>query len=486
MATAQGLARPKRVPLTCGIAELPRKIMALRIRWLLIITCSYLLLFSGAGTFFSTKIHAFILLYILSNIELYYIDDELFESSYFYAPLVLLDTFFVTASLMVSGQAGTDLSLVYFLIIILCTVLQDFIGSMVVSTLIAGVYTYLLMNGPEASEPSVYLRPTFLFVASLFYAYFAQVVRAEKNQREEAERHLAISDKLAEAERAKSEFTRNTTHELRTPLTGIMGYSELLLDGGFGPITRGQKEALEHLLESSRGLLGLVDQLLEFSKIEKGETGLVTNRKELEPVLTQLRHELASLEGERPYKVQYEIDPALPRIETDWGKLKNVLKNILANAIKFTDKGEVKLRVRKSSDREVSFIVLDTGIGIPKEQIPVIFEKFRQLDGSQARRYGGTGLGLAITQNLVDLIGGRIEVESEVGQGSTFTVTIPVRPAEAKQLGLIPAQPNMPGHRELSEVVRGRRGAWLGRIPLERVLPDLNCEKNSTADQQNA
>lgn len=185
--------------------------MALRIRWLLIIICSYLLLFSGAGTFFSTKIHAFILLYILSNIELYFIDDELFESSYFYAPLVILDTFFVTGTLMVTHQLGSDFYLVYFLIIILCSVLQDFIGSLVMATLLTSVYGYLLLNSLEAYDPSVYLRLPFLFGISLFYAYFAQIVRKEKVRREDAEKRLAIADKMAEAERVKSEFLRNTT-----------------------------------------------------------------------------------------------------------------------------------------------------------------------------------------------------------------------------------------------------------------------------------
>jgi len=149
-------------------------------------------------------------------------------------------------------------------------------------------------------------------------------------------------------------------------------------------------------------------------------------REDVRPLLDQLRRELAPLESGKPYKVQYEIKEGLPPIETDWGKLKSILFNILSNAIKFTDEGKVELSVMNRSINEVSFTVSDTGIGIPKEKISLIFEKFRQLDGSQTRRYAGAGLGLAISKNLAELIGGKIEVKSAVGQGSTFRVIIPV------------------------------------------------------------
>jgi len=180
------------------------------------------------------------------------------------------------------------------------------------------------------------------------------------------------------------------------------------------------------LMENARGLLGIVDSLLDYSKIEQGDTGLFVKRGDVRPLLDQLRQELAALESNKPFNVRYEIEDDVPLIETDWGKLKNVLTNILNNAIKFTDKGEVKLSVKKEANGRVSFLVADTGIGIPKDLVPLIFDKFRQLDGSPARNYEGTGLGLTISKNLLELIGGKIEVESEVGKGSTFKVTIPV------------------------------------------------------------
>ena len=417
---------PVEIAQGAGIVEAPRKIMAIRLRWLLVIICSYLLIYSDGETLSPSTVDSLILLYILTNAALYWINERSFESSYFYAPLVLFDTFYVTASLVISGQAGTDFYLAYFLIIILCAVLQDFHGVMVVGSLSSIVYGYLLFSSVESSDPSIYLRPPFLFVVSLFYGYFTQIVRLEKSLREQADRQTMIAKHLTEVERLKFEFLANTTHELRTPLTAIMGYGELLLTGCFGPLTQEQKMGVGRLMDSATGLFGLVEQILDYSKLEKGETGLFVKRQDFGPWINQIRQEIAPLEGKRSYKVQYEIERDLPPIETDWSKLRNILINVLSNAIKFTEKGEVKLSVRNSRKGEVSFAVSDTGIGIPKEELPLIFERFRQLDGSQTRRYGGAGLGLTISKNLIDLIGGRLEVQSAVGRGSTFVVTIPL------------------------------------------------------------
>lgn len=414
------------IPISTDILEVPKKVTVIRLRWLLVIVCSYLLLFSQEQSFLSFRVYSFILIYLLSNALLYLLDERLFDSPYFYAPLVLFDTFNITASLMISGQIGTDFYLTYFLIIILCAVLQDFVGSIVVAVLSSGLYGYLLWSTVEGPDSSIYLRPSFLFVVSLFYGYFAQIIKSEKARKEQAEARLIIAEQLAEVDRVKFEFLANTTHELRTPLTSIMGFGELLLSDGFGPLTQAQRTAVGCLLDSAHGLFGLVEQILDLGRVQKGETGLSVRRQGFTPLIDELQRELAPLETTRPYRIQYEVEEGLPAIETDWGKLKSVLVNILTNAIKFTDQGEVKLSIKNGSSSEVSFTVSDTGIGIPKGKIPVIFDNFRQVDGSQTRQYGGTGIGLAISKNFVELIGGKIEVESEVGTGSAFKVIIPV------------------------------------------------------------
>lgn len=587
------------LPGVAGVLDVPKKITVIRLRWLVIIICSYLLLFSPEAWLSAGSVHGFILFYVLTNAVLYFLDESLFDSTYFYSPLVIFDTLFVTASLVMSGQVETDFYLAYFLIIILCTIWQDFRGVIVVTVLSTLLYGYFLFKASDIHDPSVYLRIPFLFVISLFYGYFAQVVRVEKtlteqarqeaqdmamiqslsqslpssldyklildtlgdkinsviradlfhiitideardpsrgflfgqekkegsagkeinlseypivqesfmkrspvikhhegplpawnggllaatpvpmtmaipitfrgethgamllgfSQKErilssreiqfcqivafstaialsnakkyeelqaEARRRQTILEELAEANRLKSEYLANTSHELRTPIATIVGYGHLLVDEACGPLTDEQKKAMTRLMENARNLRLLVDEILDYSKLEKGDVNLLMKRQEVGVLIDELRRELSPLETTRPYKIRYEIEGSIPPIETDWTKLKSILINILNNAVKFTARGGVKLSVKNRTSGEIAFIIADTGIGIPKDKIPLIFEKFRQLDGSPARRYEGTGLGLTISKNLAALIGGGIEVESEVGRGSTFTVTIPI------------------------------------------------------------
>jgi len=586
---------------TAGIFDVPKKITVIRLRWLLIIICSYLLLSSEETWLSPNSIHGFILVYILTNVAFYFVEESLFDSPYLYSPLVLFDTLIVTASLVISGQGATDFYMAYFLIIIFSTIWQDFRGLVVSAVLAPIFYGFFLFQTTDVLAPSVYLRLPFLFVISLFYGYFVQIVRVEKGLKENAEqeaedmamvqtlsqalpssldykqviktvrekiinviqsakiyifivdqsknpshailfeggdgddreskevdlrqfpiiqdcimkrspviqqristkflsaetqeqvqdfsfpmstavpiafrgelhgaillgfseggrvlstretqfcqivafttaialsnakkyeevqteskRRQIIAEQLSEANRLKSEYLNNTSHELRTPIATIMGYCSLLMEGPLGPLSEGQRKTLERLTGNARGLLGLVEELLDYSSLEKGETSLNVSQQEVRPLLDELRQELAPLERHKPYKVQYEVEEGIPPFKTDWGKLKRILVNILGNAIKFTDKGQVRLSVMNGTKGEVSFVISDTGIGIPNDQIRLIFDKLRQLDGSTTRHYEGVGLGLTVCKNLVELIGGKLEVESEVNKGSTFKVTIPV------------------------------------------------------------
>ncbi|MBI2358086.1 MAG: GAF domain-containing protein, partial [Deltaproteobacteria bacterium] len=170
-----------------GVLDVPKKLTVIRLRWLLVIICSYLLL-SSRGTWVEpTFVHAFILFYILTNLSLYLLDERHFDSSYFYSPLVIFDTFFVTVALVISGQVATDFYLAYFLIIILSTVWEDFRGVIVIAILATILYGFFLFRTTLIQDPSVYLRVPFLFVISLFYGYFVQMARLEKTLKEQAE-----------------------------------------------------------------------------------------------------------------------------------------------------------------------------------------------------------------------------------------------------------------------------------------------------------
>jgi len=242
------------------------------------------------------------------------------------------------------------------------------------------------------------------------------------------ERELIESIKQANA--LKDQFLANMSHELRTPLNSIIGFAELLREQVFGPLNDRQLRYVENILRSGEHLLTLINDILDLSKIEAGAVEV-----EREPVnLKEVLEWSLTMQSERAKKhnisLDLEVDGDIGIIETDPTKLKQILLNLISNAVKFTPEGgKVTVRAKKR-DEEIEISVSDTGIGVPKDQLDRIFEPFVQLDSSLSRRYEGAGLGLALTRRLVELLGGRIWVESEVGKGSTFSFTLPLRPKE--------------------------------------------------------
>jgi signal transduction histidine kinase len=229
---------------------------------------------------------------------------------------------------------------------------------------------------------------------------------------------------VLEARRLKDEFLANVSHELRTPLTAVMGYIALMQEGLSGPLTPGQSDELRHAKQASERLLGLIDNLLELTSLKRG--GIEPAIAELDPRVP-LRDAVEKTRG-KPPQVTLRIDePAtmLPPMRGDRVKMSRVLGTLLANAYKFTERGEVSASVEVAAGR-VIYAVRDTGIGIPEHAQEMIFDEFRQLDGSTTRRYGGSGLGLALARRLTRLLGGEITVESAPGAGSMFTVSFPL------------------------------------------------------------
>jgi signal transduction histidine kinase len=233
-----------------------------------------------------------------------------------------------------------------------------------------------------------------------------------------------LVEELENANQLKSEFVATMSHELRSPLNVIIGYHELLLDGGFGVLTAPQREPLRRADRSARELLDLISATLDLSRLEARRVPIDREAVEVRTLLDEVGQEFIDPPDRTNLQVDWHAADALPPLWTDRVKLKMVLKNLVANAVKFTEQGRVSLTA-VGNDGCVVFTVSDTGIGIPADAQAMIFEPFRQLDVDRARLRAGAGLGLYIVKQLLTVLGGSISVDSEVGRGSTFRVELP-------------------------------------------------------------
>ena len=234
------------------------------------------------------------------------------------------------------------------------------------------------------------------------------------------------SRQLEIASQHKSQFLANMSHELRTPLNAILGYTELILDNIYGETPDKMREVLDRLHANGKHLLGLINDVLDLSKIEAGELTLDLADYSLKEVVQTVFTAVESLATGKKLALTIDVAPNLPRGHGDERRLVQVLLNLVGNAIKFTDKGEVAIKATMS-DGSFTVAVRDTGPGIAPSDQDKIFEEFQQADNAATKRKGGTGLGLSIAKRIIGMHGGRIWVESDVGKGSTFAFTIPVK-----------------------------------------------------------
>jgi two-component system, sensor histidine kinase and response regulator len=252
-----------------------------------------------------------------------------------------------------------------------------------------------------------------------------------------ANAHLVEAKRKAEdASRIKGEFLANMSHEIRTPINGILGMAELVLDTD---LSQEQREYLTVLKSSGDFLLGVINDVLDFSRVESGQLQLEAVEFDLHDLISDTLHGLSLRAHEKGLELAYCVDRDVPpRVVGDSGRLRQILLNLVGNAVKFTTVGEVVVRVHLNScsaeDVDLHFTVSDTGIGIPKEKHSLIFEAFAQADSSTTRHYGGSGLGLSISSRLTELMGGRIWLDSVVGEGSTFHFTVVFRTVQPREL----------------------------------------------------
>ena len=297
----------------------------------------------------------------------------------------------------------------------------------------------------------------------------------------------ALELMLAEADRLKSEFLSNMSHELRTPLNSVMALSQLMLSRGPGKKPEQDAEYLRIIERNGRHLLNLINDILDLSKIEAGRMELQIAEFSPKAAVARAIETVEPLAREKGLILKTDIGTVPPMI-SDESKLHQVLLNLLSNAVKFTEQGEVDLTVSSAGpvgdNPRILFVVADTGLGISSGDLPRIFDKFRQVDGSTTRRHGGTGLGLAICQELAHLLGGAISVDSTPGVGSRFTLDLPVHPATA-QPQLRPTLPRAfaPAQAPASRGAHGRKGnVTTGLKPTILVVDDDASVRTLLAD----
>ncbi len=235
---------------------------------------------------------------------------------------------------------------------------------------------------------------------------------------------------MREIDRMKSQFLANMSHELRTPLNSIIGFSRVILKGIDGPITELQQQDLTAIYNSGQHLLGLINDILDFAKIEAGKMELVFDEVNIAELASSVLSTMAGLVKDKPVEMKHFIEPNLPSVRADAIRIRQVMINLLSNAAKFTEEGEITVKVGlapgEAGRNEIMVSVLDTGPGISAADQEKLFRPFSQVDDSPTRKTGGTGLGLSICQQLINMHGGRIWVESELGKGSAFHFTLPL------------------------------------------------------------
>jgi PAS domain S-box-containing protein len=254
-----------------------------------------------------------------------------------------------------------------------------------------------------------------------------QEATAELAEQNELLRRQHIA--LEQASALKSQFLANMSHEFRTPLNAILGYTHMLLNGVSGAVSDAQRKSLTRIDSNSQHLLALINDILDITRIEAGRMPLTMSTFRIQVLVEEVMSELEPIIKRSNLSVRAIMPRTLPQLRSDRQKVKQIVLNLLSNALKFTPTGSVSISAAYAArDRVIGIAVADTGVGIPADDRVKVFEDFRQLDSSPARGYGGTGLGLSICRRLSQMLGGTIDLESEVGTGSTFTLRLPARP----------------------------------------------------------
>jgi len=344
-------------------------------------------------------------------------------------------TFVVIAETPVSVALALALNTVEItaILIAVALVIAIIIGLFVVRRLVKpiqslAVSAQAIQHGDFSKQTQVVGVDELGQLAQAFNDMVVAIQKRETDLRQQADELRVATAKATEASRVKGEFLANVSHELRTPLNAIIGFSDMLLMGMSGELNDKQRHKIERLEENGKRLLTLINHVLDLTRIEARRIEIASKPFSPTTLAERLTAQMQVLAERRNLNFITYIDPALPKtLVGDEDRIEQVIVNLLSNAFKFTEKGTVTLEVSLNlPQHEWNIVVSDTGMGIPPHALEIIFEEFRQVDGSSSRAFKGSGLGLAITRNLVRIMDGQIQVQSELEVGSKFIVSFPI------------------------------------------------------------
>jgi signal transduction histidine kinase len=395
-----------------------KKSVIVSLRWVLVIASSCLILFNDKQGQPGDIAQIIVLLLILSNFLIILLPVWVFRKTYFDFLLVCSDIALISISVWMTDQIHSDFFFLYFLVIMIAALSETTKSLLLSGSIVAIVYLIMvwkLEGAMSLLRTDILIRVPFLLMVTIFYGHLAQRVRQEKG----------LVDKLGEAVEVKSEYLASMTHEVRTPMNSIIGFTELLLNGGYGEVATQQREILQRISENCKHLLLLVNNILDLSKLEARAFKVRLNSGDLAEFGEEVVDTCEALLFGKDIKLRAAVTPT-KQIVTDWGILRQVALNLLSNAIKFTDHGEVCL-ILKREENYLLLSVRDTGIGIKESDLERLFKPYNQIENQPNHEHHiGTGLGLSIIKRQIELLGGTISVESSRGQGTSFTAKIPL------------------------------------------------------------
>ncbi len=404
---------------TSGGAALNKRQTIIILQWLVTIVSSYLMLFSKGEVVGHPWSYSLVLLFLISALVLYRLPAALFQHRHFDSILLVADTVLISAAIYQNRGGPWDLFLLYFFVLFLAAVgesqLRLVLGFVVISLVYLG---FLLHEGKGLAEigTDFLVRIAFLFGVSVLYGYLSENARKEKIRAETAVQH----------ERLKMDLVAALAHDIKNPLGIIMSYAELIMDQITGRSEEKSKlDILGRIQENAQRIVNLVTGFLEASKAEAGKLEIAHRPVLVNNLLKEVARQQQSDLAKKGLMLEFNLDEKLPELLGDETQLERVFWNLIGNAIKFTPAGGKILVSSRRVDGHVCVSIRDTGIGIPRDEVSLLFSQFRRLKGSAGIE--GTGLGLFIVKTIVEAHKGTVQVESVDGQGSTFTVRVPIR-----------------------------------------------------------